>query len=269
MIKGNGKTYGSGKKNYPDNALIENNSFYNIAVRRTSRPVTFIDVVGPDNWIIRGNFIADFQKGEGDTISYGAFVKGNASGTIFENNLVIGEYRHTGGVRVGLSLGGGGTGRPFFRDGKVRFEHTNGIIRNNVIMYCKDVGIYLNKAANTSVIHNLLYKTMGIDVRFPESTAIIKNNLLNGRISDRDGGTSTRSRNIILRNRLFRKPDSIRWFKNPDMADFTLKDGKLIIDKAVPARNLFEDICASPRIGRPDIGPFEYTHLTTFQLIGN
>lgn len=268
MIKANGTRNKTGQQHFPDDALIENNSFFNATIRRTSKPVTFIDVVGAANWIIRGNFIADFSKGEGDTISYAAFVKGNASGTIFENNLVIGEYRHTGGVRVGLSLGGGGTGKPYFRDGKTDVEHTNGVIRNNVIMYCKDVGIYLNKSADTRVRHNLLYKTMGIDVRFPQSSALIENNILTGRISNRDGGTSSGSHNIILKNRLWGTPDSTRLYANPEMADFSLKTGKTIIDKGISSIDTFEDICKNPRNDKLDIGPFEYHHSTTCPLIG-
>lgn len=268
MIKANGTRDKEGQRYFPDDALIENNSFFNKTIRKTSNPVTFIDVVGPDNWIIRGNFISDFSKGQGDTISYAAFVKGNASGTIFENNLVIGEYRHTGGVRVGLSLGGGGTGKPYFRDGKTDVEHTGGMLRNNVIMHCKDVGIYLNKAADTRIRNNLLYNTIGIDVRFPESSAIIENNMLTGRISDRDGGTSKRSANIVLKNRLFRAPDSTLWFRDPDKADFTLQKGGHIIDSGIPSSDVFEDICENSRDGLLDIGPFEYHEKNICPLIG-
>lgn len=224
MIKANGNRDKTGQHNFPDDTLIENNSFFNATIRKTSNPVVFIDVVGPDNWIVRGNFIADFSKEEGDTISFGAFVKGNASGTIFENNLVIGEYRNTRGVRVDLSLGGEGKGRQYFRDEKTDIEDISEIIRNNVIMLCKDVGIYLNKAADTYIFHNLLYNTLGIDVRFPQSYALIENNILSGRISDRDGGTSDRSTNLMMKNRLFQTADSARWFLDPDRADFTLKN---------------------------------------------
>ncbi len=268
MIKANRGNDPSGQIFYPDNALIENNSFFNTTIRNTNNPVTFIDLTGPNNWIIRGNFLADFSKGEGDTISYAALAKGKASGTIFESNLVIGEYRHTGGIRVGLSFGGGGTGKPYFRDGKTDVEHTGGIIRNNVIMYCKNVGIYLNRAADTRIHNNLLYKTMGMHVRFPQSTAVIENNLLTGRITNRDGGTSIRSQNIILRNRLLRKPDSETYFANPDMADFSLQQKDEVIDQGGPTPVVFEDICSSPRNQRPDIGPFEYAGLTTCPLIG-
>ena len=267
MIKANGGRDRLGKVTFPDNALIENNSFYNATIRRTSNPVTFIDVVGVDNWIVRGNFIADYAKGEGDTISYAAFIKGNASGSIFENNLVIGEYRHTGGVRVGLSFGGGGTGKQFARNKDITVEHSNGVMRNNVIMYCKDVGIYLNKADGTKIYHNLLYRTMGIDVRFPESTARIENNVLTGRIAERDGGQSVLKNNVVLKKGLFRSNDLSKWFEAPEVGNFALKDTSFLVDKATPETGVFEDICGNKRDGKPDIGPFEYREAQHCPLI--
>jgi len=268
IIKANGTGGSGGKTLYPDNVLIENNTFYNSEVRRTSKPVTFIDVVGASHWIVRGNFISDFAKGEGDKISYAAFFKGNSSGCIFENNLVIGEYRHTGGVRVGLSFGGGGTGKKFFRNGRTDVEHSHGIIRNNVVMYCPDVAVYLNKAADTKIYNNTFYKTMGIDVRFRASTAVIKNNLMTGRIKDRDGGTSVRENNVVVSGKSWLKKGFQSWFQNPDKGDFSLKSGGPFIDKAQLLPEIYEDICGNPRPSNPDIGAYEYNTGTICRLIG-
>ena len=258
IIKANGTRGEDGKIHFPDNALIENNSFYNSTVRRTSNPVNAIDVVGADNWIINGNFIADFQKGEGDTISYAAFVKGNASNTVFENNLVIGEYRHTGGIRVGISLGGGGSGKKYARNNITRVEHTNAILRNNVIMYCKDAGIYLNKSTSTKIQHNLLYNTMGIDVRFKTSTAIIENNILTSRVAERDGGKAILKNNITAGKNFFGSTDMEKWFNNPQIADFSLNADAPLINKAHVIPGIFVDMCGRQRDEKPDIGPFEY-----------
>ena len=268
MIKANGTKDSKGKTIYPDGVLIENNTFYNSEIRRTSKPVTFIDVVGADNWIIRGNFISDFAKGEGDQISYAAFIKGNSSGGVFENNLVIGEYRHTGGIRVGLSFGGGGTGKKFSRNGKTDVEHSDGIIRNNIVMFCSDVAVYLNKAANTKIYNNTFYKTLGIDIRFPVSSADIRNNLLTGRIKDRDGAKSSRSNNIVVSTRSFFKKDFSDWFINPDKADFSLKKKGPFIDKGKLLPEIYEDICGSPRVAIPDIGAYEYNNTNICKLIG-
>ena len=93
---------------------------------------------------------------------------------LFERNLVMCTRNFSGGTRIGLSLGGGGTAPQFCEDGSCNTEHQNGILRNNLIVNCSDVGIYLNRAQDTLVDHNTLYATAGIDVRFPTSSATLR-----------------------------------------------------------------------------------------------
>jgi hypothetical protein len=96
----------------PDNGVIESNTLGNTSIRRTGNPVTLIDLVAASHWAIRGNVISDFINGQGNQISYGAFAKGGGSANRFERNVVLCEniLKGTSGQRVGLSLGGGGTG---------------------------------------------------------------------------------------------------------------------------------------------------------------
>ena len=93
-------------------------------MRDTANPVTPIDLVAASHWTIRGNLITDFIKGGGDRISYGAFAKGAGAHNVFEQNVVVCEAHaaRTPGQRVGLSLGGGGTGKPYCRDGRCIIE---------------------------------------------------------------------------------------------------------------------------------------------------
>lgn len=183
-IKGNGENGA-----FPNDVIIENNTIANAAPRQTSNPVTPIDVVGGRRWVVRGNVIADFGKALGDRTSYGAFLKGNSFDGVFDRNLVVCEWRHAGGLRVGLSLGGGGTGQRHCEGSDCSVEHTNGLIINNIIMNCPgEVGIYLNRASQTRIYNNTLYRTFGIVVRYPESTVEISNNLVSGSILTRDGG---------------------------------------------------------------------------------
>ncbi|WP_417448916.1 chondroitinase-B domain-containing protein [Kordiimonas sp.] len=200
-IKGNGQIIEE-KQYFPDNVQIEDNHIYNRRPRNTGNPVTPIDVVGGRFWQIKHNFIADFAKGGGNNISYAAFLKGNSDNGIFERNLVICEWRHQGGVRLGLSLGGGGTSNPKFCQGRsCKIEHYKGTISSNVIMNCPaDVGIYLNNAANTRVINNTILNTAGIDVRFSGSFALIANNIIEGRIKGRDKGRYRELNNIVERD---------------------------------------------------------------------
>jgi len=196
-IKANGAIT-NGVRLFPDDVFVEDNHIFNNSPRQTAYPVTPIDVVGGRRWVVRENFIADFYKAAGDKVSYGAFLKGNSDRGLFERNIVMCEWRHKGGIRLGLSFGGGGTGQKYCQGGNCKFEHYMGVIRGNIIMNCPaDVGIYLNKSANTQIINNTILNTAGIDVRFSTSFATISNNVIEGRIKDRDGGRHHATDNIV------------------------------------------------------------------------
>ncbi len=175
---------------FPDDGLIASNTLSNTHARQTANPVVPIDLVAASRWTIRANVIKDFAKLEGNRISYGAFVKGGGSANVFERNLVWCEDRLRGlpGQRVGLSLGGGGTDKPFCRDGRCIVEQQGASIRANLVAACSDVGIYMNSAADSRVEDNTVVDTAGIDVRFATSSARLDGNLVDGPIRTRDGG---------------------------------------------------------------------------------
>jgi hypothetical protein len=175
---------------FPDHGLLESNTLRNDAIRATGSAVTPVDLVAASHWVIRRNLISDFIKGEGDGISYGAFVKGGGSDNLLEQNVVLCEDRLRGvrGQRVGLSLGGGGTGKEFCRDGRCITEQEDSILRANLVASCSDDGIYLNAAARSKLVHNTLVDTGGITVRFAASSAVIDGNLVDGVIRSRDNG---------------------------------------------------------------------------------
>jgi parallel beta-helix repeat protein len=136
------------------------------------------------------NLISDFVKAQGDRISYGAFAKGGGSDNRFERNVVLCEdaLRGQPGWRVGISLGGGGSDAVFCRDRACALEQSEGTIEANLVASCSDDGIYVNRGAMSRIIHNTVVDTGGIVVRFPESSAEIQGNLVDGRIRMRDGG---------------------------------------------------------------------------------
>jgi len=175
---------------FPDDGLIESNTLYNTRARNTANPVVPIDLVAASRWTIRTNVIKDFVKLEGNRVSYGAFAKGAGSANVFERNLVWCEDKLRGhpGQRVGLSLGGGGTGPEFCRDRKCITEQQGGVIRANLVAACSDVGVYLNSAADSQVEDNTLVDVTGIDVRFATSSARLDGNLVDGPVRSRDGG---------------------------------------------------------------------------------
>ena len=253
QIKSNGIEI-AGRREFPDDVLVEANLFRNTSVRDTARPVTPVDVVGGKRWIIRDNFIADFSKGKGNKVSYAAFLKGNSSDGVIERNLVVCELEHKGGDRIGLSLGGGGTGAKYCEGGACPQEHSNGVIRNNIVMNCpSEPGIYLNNAAATKVVHNTLFNTRGILGRFAATSADIRNNVLSGAVRLRRGATATRSANVIGLNSQFRN-----WFAFAEEGDFSLLPGSELVNSGEQVDAVHDDYCGVARSdGRPDRGAVE------------
>lgn len=254
QIKSNGSMVGVAMA-WPDDVLVEGNWFQDTSMRNTANPVTKIDVVGGRRWIVRGNTLIDFGKGGGNGISYGAFLKGNSRDGLFERNLVVCQRHFSGGIRLGLSLGGGGTSpNAICEDASCTPEHQNGTLRNNVIVHCNDVGIYLNSASNTQVSNNTLYVTSGIDVRFGHSSAVIENNLLSGRIRNRDGGSHTAAGNLAEVS----TTQFGHWFVEPAAADFRYRDARPLHGQGVNTTPT-DDFCGRARATGPaDIGAVAY-----------
>jgi hypothetical protein len=243
------------KGQFPDHGRIEGNTLRNDSVRATSNPVTPIDLVAASGWSIRRNLISDFVKGSGDRISYGAFAKGGGSANVFEQNAVLCEARLQGmaGQRVGLSLGGGGTGKAYCRDGKCITEQEQGVIRANLIAACSDDGIYLNNAAASKVTHNTLVDTGGVQLRYAGTSADVEGNLIDGAIRARDGALLRAQDNLttsIAMQYLGRHPQRAL-FADAAGFDFSWKQEPPRRAAAVP------DLCGAPRPARAAYGAFE------------
>lgn len=215
---------------YPDNGKISNNHFYSDSPRKTKKSVTPINIDHANNWVISNNIIQDFVKSAGDKVSYGAFIKGGSIGGIFENNLVIcstsnNKYR---GSTVGLSIGGGGMSQKNRRD-KSEFEAKNITIRNNIIMFCSDVGLYVNKGSDSLINNNTFYNTQGIDIRFQQSSATLVNNILSGKIRSRDHASVFEFGNLIWQKNYWRGSEQLNdIFVNPAAIDFSIMDIDLL-----------------------------------------
>lgn len=205
-IKANGDYSDAGEPAaFADNVTVSSNDFYNDRPRVTGLPTTAIDVVGGNDWLIENNFIADFvRKFRGkNVVVYMAFLKGAGKNSVIQDNIVMCSwkipYQSSRDIRVGLSLGNGGTQAQFCQDGKCVSEHSGGLIQRNLIVNCEhDVGIYLNKASNTRIQDNVILNSLGIDVRFPTTSATVTNNILHGRVKARDGASLTSEGNRIV-----------------------------------------------------------------------
>ncbi len=174
---------------WPDDGLVQFNTLTNSKLRETHLPVTLVDIVGANHWTLADNLVSNFIKGEGDHISYGMFMKGAGRGGRIERNLIVCTPQDISqpGSRVGLSFGGGGTGKPYCRDQRCDAEYTAGLAANNIVAHCNDFGIDVNQSSAILIAHNTLINTAGIDVRRGPASAQAYGNLLDGRIRQRDG----------------------------------------------------------------------------------
>lgn len=192
-----------GTPTMPNDGLVERCDLGDTDGRQTGNPVTKLNIDGGDRWIVRDNYIHDFHKDGGNTISYGAFMKSGGNDGVFERNLVVCDAgASVGGARIGLSFGGGGTANQFCApafDPNVPCdpEHTGGTMRNNIITSCSDVGIYLNRSTSTAIQYNTLIANTGIDFRFPSTNGDATGNVLSDTIRDRDGATHTEGINLM------------------------------------------------------------------------
>ncbi|WP_224364240.1 chondroitinase-B domain-containing protein [Hyalangium versicolor] len=248
----------------PHGGLIERNELADTRPRATSNPVTKLNIDTGDNWIVRDNLIHDFHKNGGDSVSYGAFMKSGGNNGVFERNLVLCTRDvATGGTRIGLSFGGGGTGNAFCApefNANVACdpEHSGGTIRNNVIANCSDVGIYLNKARATQVLFNTLISTSGVDFRFPSSTGSAHGNVLAGNLRGREGGTFDAGTNLLNVS----SASFSGWYQEPLKGNLTIRgDVSPLIGAAAARAQVVDDFCgrARPASGAYTLGALEHS----------
>ncbi|MCP5157449.1 MAG: right-handed parallel beta-helix repeat-containing protein [Ectothiorhodospiraceae bacterium] len=237
---------------HADRVLVEGNTLFNTRPRDTEQPVTPIDVVGGAGWVVRDNYIADFGRLRRTHTTYGVFLKGNSRDGVIERNLVVCADRHSGGARVGISLGGGGTGQRYCVDGDCTYEHTGGTVRNNIVANCSDAGIYLNRARASRILGNTLYASGDIEVRFAQSDAVVANNLVSRRVRSRNGGKLVEETNRSLSQSEFEQ-----MFRDPRNLDFTPTVSAAALRIGKPLDDLTEDYCGTRRIAPPTLGAVE------------
>lgn len=246
----------------PNHGLVEYNEVGDTRGRNTSNPVTKLNIDTGMDWIVRGNYLHDAYKLQGDGVSYASFMKSGGARGLYERNLVICSRATTGGTRIGLSFGGGGTGAQYCApayDPNVpcSVEHTDGTIRNNIIVNCSDVGVYINRGANTHVLYNTLIATAGIDFRFDTTTGEAVGNVLTGSIRPRDGGTVTATGDMTG----VAESTFASWYRDPLAGDLTVTGDVSGLVAAGPMRDdVTDDYCTQVRpSGALTLGAIEHS----------
>lgn len=240
-----------GTPTMPNDGVIELCDLGDTSGRQTGNPVTKLNIDGGERWIVRDNYIHDFHKDGGNGVSYGAFMKSGGRDGVFERNLVICDAgASNGGTRIGLSFGGGGTGNQFCApafDPNVPCdpEHTDGTMRNNIIVGCSDVGIYLNKSTGTSLLYNTLIATSGIDFRFGSTSGDATGNVVSGPIRDRDGATHTEGVNLLDVS----QTDFDGWYTDPLAGDLSLVGAAPTELVGMGTAEVTDDYCGRARPG--------------------
>ena len=246
----------------PMGGLVEYSEVGDTRGRNTSNPVTKLNIDTGDDWIVRGNYLHDAYKLGGDGVSYAAFMKSGGKRGLFERNLVLCAKETTGGTRIGLSFGGGGTAPQFCAPAfdantPCSIEHDGGTLRNNIIASCSDVGIYLNRARDTHVLSNTLVATTGVDFRFATTSGEAVGNLLASMIRTRDGATMNATGN----RQGLAMTDFTGWYRAPLDGDFAIVgDVSSLVGQAPARSDVLDDYCTAMRpAGALTFGALEHS----------
>jgi hypothetical protein len=148
-----------------------------------------IDIHGGLNWQIRYNVFRNIVAPAGQLAGPAVLMWNGAGNTITDGNRFFNCAR---AIAYGLV-------------NRTGFDHTGGIIRNNMIFRSAsqpgDVGILVADSPNTQVLNNTIFLSgtypRPIEYRFAGTTGVMLiNNLLSGMIGARDGATATARNNI-------------------------------------------------------------------------
>lgn len=259
QLKVNATVASVGNATIPHRGIVEYNELYDTKARNTGSPVTKLNIDTGDDWVVRGNYIHDFHKVGAGAVTYGAFLKSGGKRGIVERNLVVCSKDVTSQTTaIGLSFGGGGTGgafcAPAFDAGVAcAVEHEDGVMRNNIVASCSDVGIYVNRGKSSKLYANTLIATAGIDYRFDTSSGEARGNVYTGQIRNRDASTGVFSDNLVRTAGEF-----AAMYQAPLVGDLRLKGDVSALTGKISGIPLADDYCGRTRGADPlDLGALE------------
>ncbi|MGF1580087.1 MAG: Ig-like domain-containing protein [Gemmataceae bacterium] len=228
-----------------DEGIVED-SIFEYSTNAPDYYTNGVDVHSGDGWIIRNNVFRNLRL-DGGLAGPAILFWRQSNNTIVENNTFIDNDRD---IAFGL------------QDASYR-DHTGGIIRNNMIVRTSanvggDVAIAVFNSPKTQVHHNTVILNgdypNAIEYRFNSTTDVsIRNNLTDGNIVSRNGGSATVSGNITNAQN--------SWFVNVNQGDLHLtSSATAAIDKAtlLSAVPVDFDGDSRPSGSAPDVGADEY-----------
>ncbi len=205
---------------WPDDGLLQFSTLANTRPRVGYLPVALVDLVGASGWQLLDNQVQGFVKDGGDGVSYGMFMKGGGERGRIERNVVVCTPNAVAqpGLRIGISIGDGGTGAPYCRDKRCDTEHGQALVANNVVAHCNDAGIDISKGRAAQVLHNTLVNTQGVLLRNPPTDARVSFNLLDNAVRARTG-------TLLNEEQENRQAGSLsRWLADADALDLRWRD---------------------------------------------
>ena len=220
-----------------------------------------LDAHQSQGWTIRDNRIQNIYCTNGGLAEHAIHLWNSCRDPIVERNVLINNARD-----IGFGLGSGG-GQRVYPDNPLAgsgltpadVQHIGGTIRNNFIFANiseHDTGIGLEQAWNVNVYHNTILSTqggLGIDVRFAHSNPIVKNNLINPGISQRDSGAPRESAANVSASQSMFVNSSGGNLHLVSTATQAINKG-VSLAGAVPA-----DIDGETRDSQPDVGADEFS----------
>ncbi len=213
-----------------------------------------VDLLATSGWVIRDNQFVRIRGPEADGWRAGPaiLVWAASSNTIIERNVILDSFR-------GIALGLGDTASRYARNGERAYDHSGGLVRNNVIVNLNrwaDEAVEANAARDVRIDHNTVFTEgstpWSISLRFAASDALVRNNLTNHRVFLRDGGQATLDGNVTSARR--------SWFVDAPNGDMHLAPaGRPAIDAGVAIADITSDFdrAARPAGRAPDAGAFE------------
>lgn len=236
MVKG---TFDADNPGYhTDNGIVEGCLFEYTQGHSFDYYCGGIDVHHGKNWRISNNTFRNIQTNDNSLTEGAIHFWNNSEGTLVENNVIFNCDR---GIMFGMD----------------NSPHKNGLIRNNMIVVTKDVGIYLCYAPGAKVYNNTIFNNSNylnsIECRFDYTMGCeVYNNLCNKAISLRNEATADITNNITDAQQ--------SWFNNISNGDLHLKSTvETVIDYAIDLEEVTKDIDGDSRpIGSSDIGADEW-----------